>query len=136
MAAGSLTGRAGSMTLAGATIPITKWTAKITKALVDATDSDPTYFSGGQLYASNLPGTLGCDGTIEGYWDANSTNTNLFSFFANDSPRALVLKYNTTTTAISGNFDLSDIEISLEVPGASMTKFTANFKSHGVFTID
>lgn len=133
MAITAISGRAGNVTINSVTLAITKWTAKFNKSLADSTDSST--WDGVHLFQSQVPGVLGCDGTIEGYWDsAGTTTTTLMNILTNDSPVPLNLKYNAATSAMSGNFDLENVEITLEVPGATTVKFSAGFKSNGSFT--
>lgn len=136
MAITAITGRGGSATVGGHAVAISKWTAKFTKALADTTDSST--WDGTHLFQSQAPGVLGCDGTLEGYWDqAGSTTTYLMNILLNDPKTAVTLAYDSTGShnAMVGYFDISDVEISLEVPGATAVKFTANFKSNGPFTL-
>lgn len=133
MAITAISGRAGNATVNSSTLAITKWTAKFNKALADSTDSST--WDGVHLFQSQVPGVLGCDGTIEGYWDAAGTTTTvLMNILTNDAHVPLVLKYDATHTAMSGNFDLENVEMTVEVPGATTVKFSAGFKSNGSFT--
>lgn len=130
----AITGRAGHATVGGTALSISKWTAKFTKALADTTDSST--WDGSHLYQSQAPGVLGCDGTLEGYWDqAGTTTTVLMNILTNDPKTAVVLYYDATHQAMNGYFDISDVEMTLEVPGATAVKFTATFKSNGAFTL-
>lgn len=129
----AISGRAGNATVNGTTLSITKWTANFQKSLSDSTDSST--WDGTHLFQSQVPGVLGCNGTIEGYWDqAGTTTTVLMNILTNDAHIPLVLKYDATHTAMSGNFDLENVEMTLEVPGATTVKFSAGFKSNGSFT--
>ncbi len=134
MAAGSKTGRAGYVTVNSVAIPITKWTVKATKELADSTDSSNWDTTSSELYKSQLPGVLAIEGTLEGFLDSATTGTGLISKLKTDTPLPITFQYDRATNAFSGNFDLSDVNVNVQVPGASMITFTANFKSNGVFT--
>jgi hypothetical protein len=134
MAAGSKTGRAGYVTVNSVVIPITKWTVKGQKELADATDSSLWDTSSAELYKAQAPGALSLEGSLEGYWDSNTTGTGIIAKLKADNPLPITFQYDRSTNAFSGNFDLSDVNVTVQVPGATMINFTANFKSNGVFT--
>lgn len=131
----SKTGREGNITVATVVIPITKWSLKITKNLADSTDSGDHDGATGQTWQSQRHGTIFGEGTIEGHWDAATTSSGIVSKMTADAALAIVLKIDATTTYASGNFDLSDVDLSVEVPGATMIHFTASIKSHGALTL-
>jgi hypothetical protein len=135
MATQSKTGRSGSVTVASVVIPITKWSLKGTKDLADSTDSGNYDPPSGQTYKSQQPGVIGLEGTIEGNWDAATTSSGIIAKLKADPPLPCVFKIDASTNYASGNFDLSDVETSVEVPGATMIKFTANVKSNGIFVL-
>jgi hypothetical protein len=133
MAAGSKTGRAGFVQVNNVTIPITSWKTKGTKELADSTDSSNWDTASAELYKSQLPGALALEGTLEGYWDSGTTGTGVIGKLKADAPLPITFQYDRATNAFSGNFDLSDVEVTVQVPGASVINFTANFRSNGVF---
>ena len=129
------TGRFGRATVLGVEIGITKWTTKMRKEFADATDSN-NYDSGTtQTWTSQDPGVVGCDATVEGYFDfAGTTDTNFIQKFKSDGPYAMILYQDRTTVHASWNWDFSDVETTVSVPGSTMITFTANAKSNGVPT--
>lgn len=130
----SKTGRSGSATVGGVVIPITKWSVKSNRNLADATDSGNYDPVSGQTFSSQANGVVGIEITIEGNYDAATTATNITAKIKLDGPFAVVLKIDPTTTYASGNFDFSDVECNLEVPGGTMVAWTATGKSNGVIT--
>jgi hypothetical protein len=132
MAAQSKAGRAGKVTLAGTTIPITKWSFKWDKGLTDTTDSSNYDATTGQTYQAQLPTIIRGDGALDFHWDAATTPTSLIAKFKADPTVAVVLMYDNSTNAFGFNADLSEVEITLEVAG--LVDGSANFKTNGVIT--
>jgi hypothetical protein len=131
----SFTGRFGRAQVLGVEIGITRWTAKARKEFADATDSNDFDTGTGQLWTSQLPGVVGFDGTLEGYYDAaGTTDANFIQKFKSDGPYATSLYLSRTVLFMTANVDYSDVEISVSIPGATMVSFTANWKSNGVPT--
>lgn len=131
------TGKAGAITIASTTVPITAWSGKLNVAFADSTDSG-NYNSGtGNLYKSQLPGDQQVEGSIEGFYDTATTSANITSNIKNPTsgPYALVLKFDGSTTWFSGNVDFSDVDFKVQVPGATVINYTANFKSNGSYTL-
>ena len=128
------TGRAGSVSLSAIVINITGWSAKLNINFADSTDSGN--YSAPNLFDSQLNGSQHVEGSIKGFYDASNTATNLDGVIKvpSSGPYATVLKIDASTTWFSGNCDFTDIEYSLEVPGATMVTFSANFKSNGAYT--
>jgi hypothetical protein len=131
----SMTGRGGSATIGGTVIPITKWSAKTSRNLADATDSSGYDPVTGQTWMSQAQGVVGMEVTIEGNYDLATTSTNVTSKIKTDGPFAVVLKVNPTTVYASGNFDFTDVETTLEVPGSTMVTWSVTAKSSGVITL-
>lgn len=131
------TGKAGNITIGGNVVPITKWNAKLNVEFADSTDSG-NYSSGtGNLYKSQLPGNQQVEGSIEGFYDSATTSTNITSNIKNPTsgPYSVVLKFDPSTTWFSGPVDFSDVDFTVQVPGATVINFTANFKSNGAYTL-
>lgn len=131
------TGRGGNITIGGNVVPVTKWSAKLTVAFADSTDSGNYNSGSGNLYKSQLPGDQQVDGSIEGFYDTATTSTNITSNIKNPTsgPYALVLKFDPSTTYFSGNVDFSDVDFTVQVPGSTIVNYTANFKSNGAYTL-
>lgn len=131
----SATGRFGRGTVLGVEIGITKWTGKMRKEFADATDSNNYDATTGQTWTSQDPGVVGCDATVEGYYDFSGTiDANFIQKFKSDGPYAMILYLTRTAVWASWNWDFSDFEISLSVPGATNITFSANCKSNGAPT--
>ena len=130
----SKTGRAGYLTIDGTAIPITKWTPTTTKEMADSTDSNDYDTGSGQLWKSQKPGALSQEVSIEFNYDTVTTPTGITAKIKADPTVAAVLKIDRSTTYCSGNYDMSEVEINLEVPGATMITGTAKLMSNGPIT--
>jgi hypothetical protein len=137
MATQSKTGKAGSLTISGNVIPITKANPKVNFEFADSTDSGGYDAGTGNLYKSQLAGDTQIELSIEGYWDAATTSTNITAKIqAPDSgPYAMVVKLDGSTTYCSGNFDITDVDLTIQIPGATMIGFTATAKSNGKYVL-
>ncbi|MHC5542405.1 hypothetical protein ACYOEI_29635 [Singulisphaera rosea] len=133
----SKTGKAGSITIAGTVIPITSWSSKLAVDFADSTDSGNYDPGTGTLPKSQLPGAFQLEISIEAFWDAATTSSGVVAKAKapGGGPYAVVLKLDASTTYCSGNFDLSDVDVKLTVPGASMVTLTCNGKSNGAFVL-
>lgn len=131
------TGKAGAISIVGNVVPITTWKAKLNVSFADATDSGNYVPATGTLPKSQLSGDFQVEGSIEGFYDTATTSTNITSNIKNPvgGPYAVVLKIDASTTWFSGPCDFSDVEFTVEVPGATMVKYSLNFKSNGVFVL-
>jgi hypothetical protein len=132
------TGKAGSITISGNVVPITKASPKVTMNFADATDSGNYDSGSGNLYKSQLAGDTQMELSIEGFWDAATTSTNITAKIQapGSGPYAMVVKLDGSTTYCSGNFDLTDVSLDVTVPGATMISFTATAKSNGKYTLN
>jgi hypothetical protein len=135
MAVQKTTGRGGSLTLKGNVITITSWTAKGSKELADSTDSANYDPNSGQLWKSQQPGALAMEVSVEGNFDLSSTSANIIQLLKTDPPVDVILNITPTVKYCEANFDLSDVETKLSVPGGTMVTFSANLKSNGVVTL-
>src|SRR4051794_5909943 len=131
MASDSVTGKAGKVTVAGATLTFTKWTAKPKKEYAKSTDSSNYVPGTKQLWTSQLAGEQNLEATVEGNWSRANTPTNLISKLQSDDPVAAVLMIDQSTTFCSGNFDLTDLEVGVEVEGAKVVEFSCTLLSNG-----
>lgn len=132
----SFTGRFGNATIRTIAIGITGWDATVRKAFDDGTDSnnyDPVTV---QTWTSQQPGVVGVDASVEGNFDTGGlVDTNLIQIFKTDGPYAMTLSFSRTLSFCSGNWDFSDVHLSVKVPGSTMVTFTANAKSNGIITL-
>lgn len=134
MASDSITGKAGTCSVAGGTVTITKWSAKVKKEMKDSTDSSNYVSGNNQLFAAQLPGKHNLEGTIEGHWSRGNTPSALSSRFTSDTPVATILKLDQSTTFASFNADLSEFDIGVDVDSADMVDFSCSFMSNGTIT--
>jgi hypothetical protein len=137
MPAKGLTGKAGTITVHGNVIAITKMTDKLNVEFADSTDSsnyDPT---SGNLFKAQLSGDQQMEFTIEGFYDLNSTPANLTALVQNPSggPYPCVSELDGKNQRFNGSVDLYDVETTCEVPGAVMVSFTCTAKSNGKYTL-
>lgn len=137
MPAKGLTGKAGKVSVNGNVVSITKMTHKLNVEFADSTDSYGFNPQTGQLFKSQLSGDIQMEGTMEGYYDLNSTAANLEEIILNaqNGPYPCFSMLDGLNKHFNGMIDLSDFETNLEVPGAVMVGFTANWKSNGPFTL-
>jgi hypothetical protein len=128
----SFTGRQGQATIAGNIVPITKWTAKITRAYADSTDS-ATYDPGtGQTWETQAPGTVVADGTMEGNFDLATTSADIIQLFKSDGPFTVLLALTRAQNFMSGSATFQDCEVTISIPGATMCTWSCNWKSYGI----
>ena len=136
MATQSKTGRFGGATVRTNSVAITKWTCKIIKEFADSTDSGGYDAATTQTWGSQAPGVLRLEGSIEGNFDfSGTTDANFIQTFKSEGPYATVLAFDKSNNFANGNFDYTDVECAVEVPGSTMITFTANIKSNGVITL-
>lgn len=129
----SFTGRQGQATVAGNIIPITEWTATITRSYADSTDSST--WDGSQVWESQAPGTVVAAGTLKGNFDLATTSADVIALFKSDGPYSVTFDLDRTHHFMSGNFNFMDCEITVSVPGATMCTWSSNFKSSGVINL-
>jgi hypothetical protein len=132
------TGKAGALTISSNVVPITSAKPKVSVEFADSTDSGNYDVATGNIYKAQLAGETSIELSIEGYWDAATTSTNITAKIQSpgSGPWPMVVKLDGSTTLCSGNFDLSDVEFSVQVPGATMISFTATAKSNGKYTLN
>lgn len=132
----SQTGRFGNAAVNATAIGITGWTCTVRREYADSTDSNNYDPVTKQTWTSQQPGVVGADATIKGNFDISGVaDTNLVQIFKNDGPYPMALSQNRTQTFISGNWDFSNVVLTVEVPGATMVSFSADAKSNGIPTI-
>ena len=133
-ASATLTGKAGKVVLAGATLVFTKWTASVKKQYANSTDSSSYDAVTGQTFSKQDAGEIGMEGTIEGHWDKNSTSANIWQLMKADTVRAATFSFDQTTNFASCNVDLTGFDTGVTVPGAEEVDFTCNWMSNGTIT--
>lgn len=132
----SFTGRQGTVSVAGTFLPITKWTAKITKEFADATDSNTFDVATDQVWKYQDPGCIGIEGTIEGNFDLSTTDAQVVQAMKQDGPFPVTLGLTRSTNFMVNSYvDFTDVELTVDVPGATMVTFSLSWKSHGIPTL-
>lgn len=134
MASDNITGKAGNVSVAGVAIKITKWGAKSKKEMAKRTDSGDYVPATKQLWTAQLPGEQNLEGTIEGHWNRTQTPSGIIAKLTSDDVLPVVLKLDESTNYASFAADLSEVEVTVDVPGAEMIDFTAKFMSNGPVT--
>jgi hypothetical protein len=129
------TGKAGSMTWNSSTLTITKVGHKIAKSMADSTDSSNFVSGNNQLFKSQLPGDNQLTLSIEGYFDSSQTPTNIYAAMLSDAQVAIVTNITAAIQVAAGNFDISDWESDVTVPGGVMVDFKCTAMSNGAFTL-
>lgn len=125
-------GRAGTASVGGVTVPITKWNCKYNVGIEETTSSSDYDTGTSRTYRSQIDTVDDAEGSIEFNFDAGGTTSSLVALLRT-GPVAIVLKTDQTTTYMSFQAYLSDIDMTLE----TVTKITgsASFKSTGVITL-
>jgi hypothetical protein len=126
------TGRFGRVQVNTIEQSLTKWNAKPRKEFADGTDSNNYDTVTGQLWTSQYPGAVGFDGSIEGLYDTSGIfDTAFIQSFKIDGPFPIALYITRTLLFMSFMCDITDVDITVTVPGAVTIPFTANFKTNG-----
>lgn len=131
----SFTGRQGTATVGNNVIPITKWTAKITRAYADSTDSSTYDSTTGQVWESQAPGTVVAEGTLEGNFDLATTSQDVIQLFKADGPYTVLFALTRSVNFMTGSFNFMDCEVTITIPGATMCTWSCNFKSTSIITL-
>lgn len=133
MALDSVTGKAGTASVAGGGIVFTKWTAKPKKEYAKSTDSSNYDVASKRLCTAQLAGEENLEGTIEGNWN-RAQSPGLIKRITDDTPVQVALNIDQTTLFASFKADLTEFEVDVTVPGAEVVPFTCNFMSNGLIT--
>lgn len=131
----TLTGNAGQMSLGGSPLTITKWSGTLKAELADSTDSSSFNATLGYTFKTQKPGVRSMEGSVEGNFDLDQTSASIAQKLFDGGPLPAVFKFTNTTTFASCDVDLSDVEISVQVPGANMVTYSAKYQSNGTVTI-
>ena len=135
MATQSFTGRQGQATVQGNIIPITKWTAKITRQYADSTDSSTFDVPTGQTWESQAPGTVVAEGSMEGNFDLATTSADVIALFKADGPYTVLFALTRAVNFMTGLFNFMDCDVTISIPGATMCTFSCNYKSTNIITL-
>ncbi len=132
----SMTGRFGNAKVNGVAIGITGWNCTVRKEFADSTDSNNYDPVTSQTWTSQQPGVVGVDAMVKGNFDQSGiVDANFIQKFKTDGPYAMGLYLTQTLQFASGNWDFSDVQTTVEVPGSTMVTFTANAKSNGIVVL-
>jgi hypothetical protein len=135
MSVQKVNGKAGSASYGGTTLSVTKWRAKVTRELADSTDSSNYDATTNMVHKSQIPATLQCEGTVEGFFDLNSTQAAIIAqLYSGNAAVNLVLGITSSVNFGHGLVDIGDFECDLTI-GAENVKWSATFKSNGVWTM-
>lgn len=128
-----LTGKAGSFTYSGTSIPFNKVSISTTRGLVDATDSTD-YDSGDDIvYKSQLAATLELSVKIEGRYNTSVIpSTVIADLYTGNAAVACRFTQKTSVIYGSGSFDVADFECS--APLDDITTYSCTLKLNGKFT--
>ena len=134
----SQTGRFGNATVNATAIAITGWTCTVRREYADSTDSNNYDTVTKQTWTSQQPGVVGADATIKGNFDISGVaDTNLI--WCRYSRMMVRTRWHRPESDpddfISGNWDFSNVVLTVEIPGATMVSFSADAKSNGIPTI-
>ena len=135
---GAVSGRGGSCVIVvnsstSILLNITGWKGTLRKEFSDSTDSG-NLDSTGQLWTGQVPGAVGMDGTLSGWYDSSSAGTTaalIGATMKSDGPYATSLSITQSVLFASWNLDFSNIDVNLSVPGATTVGFTSDFKTNG-----
>lgn len=129
----SATGRFGRAVVNSVEIGISTWTGTMRREYADATDSNGYDPVTKQLWTYQDPGVVGCDATVEGYFDlSGTTDTNFIQGFKTDGPYPMQLYLTRTILWASWNWDFTNVKTTVTIPGATMISFSADVKSNGI----
>lgn len=133
MAKQNVTGKASGFTFKSIKLPVTKYSQKVTRKLVDNTDSENYDAPTDMLHDAQIPVRLGTEISAEGYFDKNSTNARIIAeLYSGNAAGALILGLDAGTLLGHGNADIQDFNC--DVPVDDMVKWTGTLKINGVWT--
>jgi len=133
MATDRITGKSGSFTFNGISIPITKWSARTTKKLADITDNADYNLNTDLMWPTQLPVNAVLDVSVEGRFRLSVTPADLLApLYTGLTAIPVTLALTTSQIYGHGNFDLSDF--SCDLPVDDTVTFTCSLKSNGIFT--
>lgn len=128
-----LTGRAGSFTYNGTSIPFTKVTPSTTRTLADATDSTDYNSTDDIVYESQLAVKVGMTVKIEGRYNTSIIPSTIIADLYTGNA-SVTCRFTQKTGVIygSGSFDVSDFECSSPID--DIVTYSATLKLNGAFT--
>lgn len=131
--ADKLSGKASYFQFKGTRLTITKYSAKVSRDLVDTTDSDDYDAASDMVYPSQLAVKVGTEVSVEGNFKKSQTPAKLVAeLYAGNAAGAAVLGLDAGALLGHGNFDLKDFEC--EVPITETVTWKGTLVSNGVFT--
>lgn len=129
-----LTGKASYFQFNSFTIPITKFTPKVTRKLADITDSSDYNSTNDMIYPTQIPVSTMVEGSIEGRFHKSVIPTAILAvLWTSITLIPIVFGLDLAPTVYGhGYFDISDF--TTDVPVDDVVTYTANVKSNGIFT--
>ncbi len=128
-----LTGKAGSWTYTGTTIPFSNITPTDTRSLANTTDSTDYDAGSDMLWESQLPVKEAMELKVEGFYATNVIPTPILAaLFSGAAAAAVVITLKSGTILGHGNFDISDFEAG--VPVDDTITYSVTLKLNGIFT--
>jgi hypothetical protein len=130
-----MTGKAGSMTWNSTALTMTEANHKVSKTMADSTDSSNYQSATNQLYKSQIPGDLQLTLAVKGWYDSAQTPTTVIAAMQSDAMVVVTTNANASIQIASGNFDVSDWESTVTIPGGTMVDFSCTLMSNGPFVL-
>jgi hypothetical protein len=128
-----LTGKASYFTFNGIIIPITKVSAKVTRALANTTDNGDYYQQNDMIFPTQLPVSCPTEFAVEGRYRFSSTPAALIAtLYTGVFGIPAIFGLNASAVWGHGTFDISDFET--DDPVEDVVTFTCTMKSNGQFT--
>lgn len=128
-----LTGKSGSLTINGTTIPWTKIEPSVDRTLAEATDSTDYDSGSDMLWTTQLPVKMGMKLSVEGRYNTSTIPSAVLAIlFAGATAQPVVIKLNPTTTWGHGSFDISNFKVTLPVD--DIVAYSMELTLNGVWT--
>jgi predicted secreted protein len=130
----TLTGKDGQFAHNGVAVIISEWTAKVAVKMADVTASNNYDTNSALVWNSQLPVSANVEVGISGPWDPTNHSGLLTSIIAGSVASVNgQCRYATNSNAITGTFNISDLEI--KTPTEDKVTYSATLKSNGRITL-
>ena len=127
-----LTGKSGSVTIAGNSLNFTKFGNNVARVLADVTDSQNYDVGTDLLWPAQLPVSGGVEVECSGWYDTSITAAALTALLFSGATAVLCsIKFSTGTTFGHGLFDVTDFKT--DNPVDNTVGYSVKLKSNGVF---
>lgn len=129
---GKLTGKSGTVVIAGNPLNFTKFGTSVARVLADTTDSQNYDGSTDLIWKSQLPVTSGVEIEISGWYDTSITAAALTTILFSGATAVLCsIKFSTGTIFGHGAFDITDFKT--DNPVDNTVGYSCKLVSNGVF---